>query len=147
MSTKSTKFQFNLADPTDTFDNDAYIKSNFNIIEGQVYNKTEVDNKATFGTNANGDYIKFDNGVMICHNSVSAIAGTTLQTISGLTFPVPFVGNTPDVQVTHRSVSGKFANYYVLNPNLTTFGIVHQGVSAADLSGTIFAWTAIGKWK
>jgi hypothetical protein len=72
-----------------------------------------VDAKAVYGTNANGDYIKFDNGVLICHNTVNAIAGTTLQTISGLTFPLPFVGATPEVQVTHRSVSGKFANWYV----------------------------------
>jgi hypothetical protein len=147
LSTLSTKFQFQLADPTDAFDNDKFIKSNFQKVEDTVYNKTEVDAKAVYGTNANGDYIKFDNGVLICHNTVNAIAGTTLQTISGLTFPLPFVGSTPEVQVTHRSVSGKFANWYVLNPTTTTFSIVHQGVSAADLTGTLFSWTAIGKWK
>lgn len=99
------------------------------------------------GSNTNGNYVKYYDGTLMCYNSVSAVAGTTLKTISGLLFPFTFVGTTPYVFLTHRSVSGKFADYYVLNPTLSDFGIVHQGVASADLTGTIINWWAIGRWK
>lgn len=101
----------------------------------------------TSGSNENGKFIKYPDGTMICYGSVAAIAGTGIKTISGITYPVPFVGGTPDVNLTHRSISGKFADHYVLDPTTTTFGIVHQGVGGVDLTGTLFTWQAIGRWK
>lgn len=101
----------------------------------------------TSGSNTNGNYIKYPDGTMICYGLTPAIAGTGLKTISGITFPVQFAGSSPAVNVTHRSIAGKFADQYVLDPTTTNFGIVHQGVGGADLTGTIFTWQAIGRWK
>jgi hypothetical protein len=99
----------------------------------------------TSGSNANGFYVKYPDGTLICYGSVAALAGTGIKTIGTITYPAPFVGVTPYVIATHRSIAGRFADYYILDPKLTDFGLVHQG--STDLSGTIFTWQAIGKWK
>lgn len=108
--------------------------------------KTYADGLIVSGSNSNGSYIKYPDGTLVCYSGVYATAGTGLKTISGITYPDTFIG-APNVQVTHRSLAGKFANYYVLDPTTTAFGIVHQGVGNIDLNGTIFTWQAIGKWK
>ncbi|MBT2656611.1 hypothetical protein J7E81_15435 [Bacillus sp. ISL-18] len=113
------------------------------VIDDRVFTSNVIES----GTNVNGSYIKYPDGTMICAGSTPAVAGTTLKTLNGLLYPASFVGNTPYVLLTHRSVSGRFANFYVLDPSLTSFGIVHQGVSSVDLSGTIFTWQAIGRWR
>jgi hypothetical protein len=146
LSTTSTKFLFKLADPTDTYDNDVYIKGNFQIIENLIYSKTEVNALTTYGSNANGSYIKFDNGVMIAYSSVSAVAGTTFQNTGVLLYPVVFSA-APYTVLQHNSLSGKFANWYVYNNAIDGFTLYHQGVSAVDLGGTSFRWISIGRWK
>jgi hypothetical protein len=45
MSTQTTKYQFQLADGTDTFDNDKFLKGNFQKVEDNTYSKKEVDDK------------------------------------------------------------------------------------------------------
>jgi hypothetical protein len=146
LSTTSTKFLFKLADPTDTFDNDVYLKGNFQIIENLIYSKTEVNALTTYGSNSNGSYIKFDNGVMIAYGSVSAVAGTTVQNTGVLLYPVIF-NAAPYTIVQHNSLASKFANWYAYNGAIDGFTLYHQGVAAADLTGTSFRWVAIGRWK
>jgi hypothetical protein len=146
LSTLSTKFQFQLADPTDAFDNDKFIKGNFNLVESLVYNKTEIDAKAIYGSNANGSYIKFDNGVMISYASVAAVSGTGVKNTAVLTYPVTFI-SAPYTTIQHVSSAGVFASYYVYNNVTTGFTIYHVGASNIDLDGTSFKWIAIGRWK
>jgi hypothetical protein len=113
-----------------------------------AYSKAESDGKflVTSGSNTKGFFAKHPDGTMTCYGSISAIAGTGLKTISGITYPTAFI-SSPAVNITHRSIAGKFSNHYVLDPTTTAFGIVHQGVSGVDLTGTIFTWNAIGRWK
>jgi hypothetical protein len=146
LSTTSTKFTFKLADPTDTFDNDAYLKGNFNLIESLIYSKTEVNALTTYGSNANGNYIKFDNGVMIAYNSVSAQAGTSIQNTGIVTYPVVFTA-TPYIVAQHNSSASVFASWYIYNNAINGFTLYHVGRSNEDLTGTSFRWIAIGRWK
>jgi hypothetical protein len=146
LSTTSTKFTFKLADPTDTFDNDLYLKGNFNLIESLIYSKTEVNALTTYGSNANGNYIKFDNGVMISYASVSAQAGAGVQNTGVITYPVVFTA-APYVSVQHNSSAAIFASWYVYNNAINGFTLYHVGASNADLTGTSFRWIAIGRWK
>jgi hypothetical protein len=146
LSTTSTKFLFKLADPTDTYDNDLYIKGNFQIIENLIYSKTEVNALTTYGSNANGSYIKFDNGIMIAYGTVSATAGTAAQNTGVLLYPVVF-NATPYTVAQHNSLATKFANWYVYNGAADGFTLYHQGLASIDLTGTSFRWVAVGRWK
>jgi hypothetical protein len=111
--------------------------------KAETYSKTEAD--TLFGiTDVGTNVIKFPDGTQICLGSVFGLAGTGLKTISGLTYPAAFI-STPYILVTHRSLSGKFADFYVLDPTTTAFSIVYN--SGSDLSNTIFTWQAIGRWK
>lgn len=147
MATTSTRFLMKVPEGTDTFDNEQYLKGNLNIIDEKAALKSDMDVLVTTGSNANGTFTKLPDGTLICVGSTAALAGTTLQTKAGIAYPMSFVGLTPYVVAVHRSISGKFANYYVLDPTLSSFSLVHQGVSSVDLATTIFTWIAIGRWK
>lgn len=121
---------------------------NNDAIKGKVNELVTIANNSeiTSGSTSNGSYVKYPDGTMIAYNTVGGVAGTGLKTIATITYPVAFTA-IPSVQVTHRSIAGKFANYYVLDPQINKFSLVHQGVNNVDLGDTIFTWTAIGKWK
>lgn len=146
MSSVSTKFLFQLADATDVFDNDKFLKGNFQIIENQIYSKSEVDGLIVSGSNANGSYVKYPDGTMICWASIAATAGTSVQNSGVKTYPVTFTA-TPYTFVQHQSLAGVFANYYVYGNAINGFTLYHIGRSSEDLSGTSFKYLAIGKWK
>lgn len=146
MSTTSTKFLFQLADAVDVFDNDKFLKGNFQIIEQQIYSKSEVDGLIVSGSNANGSYVKFPDGTLICSASVSAIAGTGVRNTGVITYPVLFTAQ-PFTTIQHYSLASTFANWYIYNNASNGFTLYHQGLSSADLTGTSFKYIAIGKWK
>jgi hypothetical protein len=112
--------------------------------KAETYSRTEADTNFGITNSNNSQVIKFPDGTQICLGSVFGIAGTGLKTISGLTYPAAFT-TTPYILVTHRSLAGKFADFYVLDPTTTGFSIVYT--SGGDLSNTIFTWQAIGRWK
>lgn len=108
------------------------------------------------GSNANGEYVKFADGTMIC-NGVIASSETWTSTAIGIrysgttaaTFPhafsiVPYVTfNVRDVQVADRSAwQGYSAN---TTTGITAFYIV--SVSGSTVTQSIFTrYTAIGRW-
>jgi hypothetical protein len=146
MSSVSTKFLFQLADATDVFDNDKFLKGNWQQIEQLIYSKTEVDGLISSGSNSNGSYVKYPDGTMICWNSISAVAGTGIQNTGVKTYPITFTA-APFTMVQHYSQASVFANWYVYNNAINGFTLYHQGLSGVDLTGTSFKYIAIGKWK
>jgi hypothetical protein len=113
------------------------------------YGITDVDNTnygIVAGSNANGSYIQYPDGTMICWASIAAVAGTTIENTGVLTYPVTFVAQ-PYTTVQHYSLAGKFANWYIYNNATNGFTLYHQGLAGVDLSTTSFRWIAIGKWK
>jgi hypothetical protein len=164
VSTISTKFQFQLADPTDVFDNDKFLKGNFQQIENLIYSKTEVDGLIVTGSNVNGNYVKFPDGTLIqwFHITFSANgiawgavanAGTTYYyTSTTWTFPVTFASGTPiSVHVSGDIPTVAIEQHKAYNPT-TTNCKTEQGVLGIDPT-TMGATTcyksllAIGRWK
>jgi hypothetical protein len=113
------------------------------------YGITDVDNTnygIVAGSNANGSYVQYPDGTMICWASIAAVAGTTIENTGILTYPVTFIAQ-PYTTIQHYSLAGKFANWYIYNNATNGFTLYHQGLAGVDLSTTSFRWIAIGKWK
>src|SRR3954462_2345306 len=100
----------------------------------------------TSSNNANGTIVKFADGTMHCWASFSAKAGTGTQNTGVITFPANFVA-TPYILVTHSSLAGNFAQFYVYGAAINGFTLYHIGINNVDLTGTSFRYLAVGKWK
>lgn len=105
------------------------------------------------GTNSNGTYIKYSNGVMMCHvtkdfgkvnisNKWGTMYDSTKLQLGD--FPQPFVGNYPDIFIMPWASFFVERNY---SPSLTSFGAFwasRPDSSTVDVKVSCFA---IGKWK
>lgn len=92
------------------------------------------------GSNGNGDFVKYANGTLICHdaNGNCFIGGSTI------TFPHAFVDNTKTVvMVTSRGSQDLITS----NGNtLTTFNVFSIVSSTGASSNVVFNFIAIGRW-
>lgn len=108
------------------------------------------------GTNANGTYIKYENGDMICHHraiaqnpNFTADGSMYIATVENLfTFPVPFVGN-PDV-VCSTANNEDYAFSMVLgvirdNTGISNIRLLRYKASANQ--SLYVHYIAMGKWK
>lgn len=105
------------------------------------------------GTNSNGTYIKYSNGIMMCHTTkdfgkvnISNKWGTMYDStkLQLGDFPQPFVGNYPDIFIMPWASFFVERNY---SPSLTSFGAFwasRPDSSTVDVKVSCFA---IGKWK
>ena len=96
------------------------------------------------GSNANGKYMKFGNGILIQYNSTT-ITNAAWQTI---TFPIAFVTDILTVLTTINTNSAE-SNIVAMakqsNKTLTTFRgvlVTPDGYGTGNIE-----WLAIGKWK
>jgi hypothetical protein len=154
MSTTSTKFLFQLADPTDVFDNDKFLKGNFQIIENSVYTKTEIDGQIVKGSNSNGNYVKFPDGTMICYFDKTVTSnGGSYYSQDGVPFPVAFIDTNVKV-----IISG-YNNFHGYTQNNCNSGFATAVSNSACRWGLLFPaavtsgynvsanMIAIGRWK
>lgn len=106
------------------------------------------------GSNSNGDYIKFSNGLMICllditvtNQAISSAYGSLFQGTRGWTFPMPFV-RKPTVNCSCFKW-GSGASWgtvsAISNTAATLRGI--DVLSRATGTATIIQATAIGYWR
>jgi hypothetical protein len=164
LSTVSTKFQFQLADPTDVFDNDKFLKGNFQQIENLIYSKTEVDGLITTGSNSNGNYVKFPDGTMIQYFHVTYLANaivwstapqvgsTYYYTATTWNFPASFVsGSVISVHASGDIPTTGIEQHKAYNPTVSNCKI-EQGVLGIDptTAGATTCYKsllAIGRWK
>ena len=154
MPTVSTKFQFQLANGTEVFDNDLFIKGNFNIIESQVYSKTEIDARIVYGSNANGNYVKFPDGTMFCYFSKTVTSGGgSYYSQDGVPFPIAFIDSNVRVMIsgyntfhgyTQNNCNSQFA--VALTNSSVRWGLLFPAAVTAgyDVSANMIA---IGRWK
>lgn len=120
--------------------------SNLNKIEQGIY-----DNAFESGSNANGSYIKFNDGTMICYgskdiNNVSFTQFTTsinYSNIQTITFPQLFINN-PSTSIGCRSSNMAWSSNVISSTSNFTFYILQS----TDVTRTIHCeWQAIGRWK
>lgn len=106
------------------------------------------------GSNANGNYIKYDDGTLIQWGETTATTGTTSRNRGGITvyysdsvtqnFPISFIDNTCNV---HPQINGGTGavNFIYTVMYRDRVGITLES-TASSYSRTI-RWIAIGRWK
>jgi hypothetical protein len=96
------------------------------------------------GSNANGSYIKFADGTLICTHSYQAGNATTITSFGTFTFPATFSSLTGLSFVCRAATSGSPAPYvyFYTEPTTTTY------IPLVASSGiyTLFLMTAVGRW-
>jgi hypothetical protein len=105
------------------------------------------------GSNANGNYIKFGDGTMICTFVATSSAATSTaigalyyRTINNVVFPAAFVGNIPAISNASVDIGNYSIGAMFYAPSLTGFGAATlYGVSATSLIA--LGYVAIGRWK
>lgn len=102
-----------------------------------------------YGSNANGNYIKYADGTMVCYGTVNFTSNVTIAlgamyydaTQRAVTYPVAFVGN-PHVVATGYDC---FLVSLVTNTTKTNYWVYKAGSATGVYLGII--WTAYGRWK
>lgn len=116
--------------------------------------KQDIDNeKITSGSNADGSWIKYPDGTMICYMSVTAeVTFTTAwyNDYSGTMdlgyFPQRFV-EVPNVQLSNHSTSAVTFQNYVLMPTEAHPGSAFLTRPFSSTTDVTIDIVAIGKWK
>ena len=106
------------------------------------------------GTNTNGTYIKYGNGVMICTKSVeSSVAMTNAwgsymyEGVQNLgNFPETFI-SAPQIFVTNASGVGAMLESFNVSPTTTTAGVIFYCRPDAGTRTIKTDIMAIGRWK
>lgn len=114
-----------------------------------------LKNIVEYGSNSNGEYIKFGNGVLVQWQqgsrtdwAINNVYGSLYQGAVTVTFPIAFVG-IPTV-IPGRAQWGTSASWGTLGatPGTTSFNFRAIDISTrASGTAVYFSWLAIGRWK
>lgn len=103
------------------------------------------------GSNANGSYVKYSDGTMICYNLYSNTLNITSQyegiyyaNTGAITFPVEFY-DTPLLFATTNLAGGGYTFYG--NYTKTSFSGFAWKIQSASNYSVRVNWLAIGRWK
>lgn len=106
------------------------------------------------GSNANGRYIKFDDGTMICTKSVTITGDITGNTFNNVqSWASTFIDNNISITITSRNpVTTNFRDYFrqiFITPATTTVAlrIVPITGQSMTLTDQPFDVVGIGRWK
>lgn len=115
--------------------------SNLNKIEQGIY-----DNAFESGSNANGNYIKFNDGTLICRATINTSANESEKKIY---FPTSFINSSFNVIVTNIYSNRKDVIWTVTNSNKEYFIVfpVVSNTSTVPTSASSANYIAIGRWK
>ena len=105
------------------------------------------------GTNANGTYVKFADGTMVCYGRVtlnslnmqSAWGSLFISTKLPTTFPATFFA-APVVSVTMENLTGDGAIWMNESSDVGSFNGRFVRGAALTFTGTM-GWMAVGRWK
>ena len=102
------------------------------------------------GSNANGSYIKFDDGTLICHRVYSSsIDGSSVVDLMyqsaavSWTFPHAFINTNIAVSGSSNAVNGYIGNL----SGLSISGVTFRVISTRTFTGRDSRLIAIGRWK
>ena len=97
------------------------------------------------GSNANGEYIKYSDGTMICRIVRLMSQNNSTHGTTTWTFPHAYVNNAIVVNATTNGSSGQYTNFYITNASTTTSSVTFTQSNSASLAGYFI--TSIGRWK
>ena len=105
------------------------------------------------GTNANGTYVKFADGTMVCYGRVTLNSLNTQSAWGSLfisdklptTFPATFFA-APVVSVTMENLTGDGAIWMNESSDVGSFNGRFVRGAALTFTGTM-GWMAVGRWK
>ena len=127
--------------------------TNMNALQTNVENA--IGEILSSGSNANGEYIKFSDGTMICTKQVSFTAEITStwgnmydtgnQTIDLGNYAQAFI-SVPKVSITMSSANGCWLEGCD-NRTTTSFGTIVLASATSKTAGVTYDLIAIGKWK
>lgn len=137
-------------------DYEPYVTSSINVDGETIYTKGQ-DGIIESGSNANGNYIKFADGTLICtiikniNIPINTAWGSLYigDTDTKYTYPIAFVGNNP---VVNYSITG-YNSAFVISWRQSSNKLVETDVFAlvrgntASAQNYVLNITAIGKWK
>lgn len=106
------------------------------------------------GSNTNGTYIKYDNGIMMCYKSVESTVAMTNAWGSYMyegaqnlgSFPETFI-SVPNVFITNHSGNGAILESFNAEPTTSTAGIIFYCRPDASTRTIRTDVMAIGRWK
>ena len=106
------------------------------------------------GSNANGEYVKFADGTMICTFD-SGLLGSDKSTLNTCVFPAEFVSKPkvyPAVSLYGENVNTTLATGFVFAARPTDTGLTYCKVAAISLNGVSLSigngdLIAVGRWK
>ena len=126
--------------------------SNLNTMVDSIYSDHAIDS----GSNANGNYVKFADGTMICYgtDSVTATINTAWgniyrsTTLVNATYPIAFT-TTPSFEITMKAGNSAWLINYQASSNDKTASDSYTLSRPESKSSTTYQiqWIAIGKWK
>lgn len=122
------------------------LKKEFDFYKSELQKYSKVPET---GTNANGNYVKYEDGTLICWNFYQAsIDVTTLTDMlyrgsQYWTFPYPFIDTNYCISGTSNAINGTIGNLTGASATGTTFYVISSR-SATSRDARIIA---IGKWK
>lgn len=112
------------------------------------------DNVIESGSNANGNWIKYEDGTMICYKSVTSSVAMTTAWDSGWyegnqplgNFAQEFI-SVPNITLTNISTSGALVECFTTAPTTTNAGTITYCRVGSTTRNITTQVTAIGRWK
>lgn len=106
------------------------------------------------GSNTNGTYIKYDNGIMMCYKSVESSVAMTNAWGSYMyegaqnlgSFPETFI-SVPQIFVTNATGNGAIVECFNVNPTASSAGVIFYCRPEATTRTIKTDVMAIGRWK
>lgn len=106
------------------------------------------------GSNANGEYVKFADGTMICTFNSGSL-GSDKSTLNTCVFPAAFVSNPkvyPAVSLYRENVDTTLATGFVFTARPADTSLTYCKVAAISLNGVSLSngmgdLIAVGRWK
>ncbi len=102
---------------------------------------------AEYGTNANGSYVRYYNGVQLCFMEDSTSVSAASFMSDTLTLPAAFSGASYIVVATQGSNSGGYWNMSTYTYTTTGFSYTLRHIDASSATGNLVAYFIVfGRW-
>lgn len=118
--------------------------------DSETYSCNYINGIVESGNNANGYYVKFIDGTLICYGVVNNITTPANDGISTLiTLPTSFINTNYNVSFTIVNGGAYWANVSssVNSKNANNFKMYTWNEAGSDNSDQSFSYIAIGRWK